>query len=374
KPKKIAIIGSDGISRRYLLKGREDLHLDERMMQFLSIVNHFMRQDRASHARCLRARHYAVIPVGPRSGLIQWADGTIPLFGIYKAWQTRQMAQAGEKSGSSARPSDMFYDKIIPALKEQGITRVTSRKEWPHEVLKQVFSLLVSETPRDLISREIWCSCLSPSELWSKTNMHARSMAVMSMVGYVIGLGDRHLDNILMDFESGEVVHIDWNVCFEKGSKLKVPELVPFRMTHTLQSGMGFTGVEGPFRVACEKALRVLRRNKEALLTLLEAFVYDPLVDWTAQKHGEEAEASKALTMRQRNAHAVSVLKRVRQKLDGRDKQNDGNTKLTVQEQASDVRRCVKVVKVKWQVEMTIKEATNIDKLCEMYEGWTPWV
>ena len=132
------------------------------------------------------------------------------------------MAQAGEKSGSSARPSDMFYDKIIPALKEQGITRVTSRKEWPHEVLKQVFSLLVSETPRDLISREIWCSCLSPSELWSKTNMHARSMAVMRMVGYVIGLGDRHLDNILMDFESGEVVHIDWNVCFEKGSKLKV--------------------------------------------------------------------------------------------------------------------------------------------------------
>ena len=60
-------------------------------------------------------------------------------------------------------------------------------------------------------------------------------------------------------------------------------------MTHTLQSGMGFTGVEGAFRVACEKALRVLRRNKEALLTLLEAFVYDPLVDWTAQKHGEEA-------------------------------------------------------------------------------------
>ena len=60
---------------------------------------------------------------------------------------------------------------------------------------------------------------------------------------------------------------------------------------------------------------------------------------------GEERGASKALTMRQRNAHAVSVLKRVRQKLDGRDKQNDGNTKLTVQEQASDMRQIVKVVK-----------------------------
>ena len=30
--------------------------------------------------------------------------------------------------------------------------------------------------------------------------------------------------------------------------------------------------------------MHVLRRNKETLVTLLEAFVYDPLVDWTADK------------------------------------------------------------------------------------------
>jgi PI-3-kinase-related kinase SMG-1 len=56
-------------------------------MQLLDIINILLLQDRPSHARSLRARSYAVIPVGPRSGLIQWADGTVPLFGIYKAWQ-----------------------------------------------------------------------------------------------------------------------------------------------------------------------------------------------------------------------------------------------------------------------------------------------
>lgn len=40
----------------------------------------------------------------------------------------------------------------------------------------------------------------------------------MSMVGYIIGLGDRHLDNVLIDLTTGEVVHIDYNVCFEKGA------------------------------------------------------------------------------------------------------------------------------------------------------------
>lgn len=36
------------------------------------------------------------------------------------------------------------------------------------------------------------------------------------------------------------------------------------------------------FRLACEHTLRVMRRGGETLLTLLEAFVYDPLVDWRA--------------------------------------------------------------------------------------------
>jgi phosphatidylinositol kinase/protein kinase (PI-3 family) len=57
------------------------------------------------------------------------------------------------------------------------------------------------------------------------SNSYARSMAVMSMIGYMLGIGDRHLDNILLDFNTGEVVHIDYNVCFEKGTKLRVPEV-----------------------------------------------------------------------------------------------------------------------------------------------------
>jgi PI-3-kinase-related kinase SMG-1 len=97
-------------------------------------------------------------------------------------------------------------------------------------------------------------------------------------------------------------------VCFEKGLQLKVPERVPFRMTQNMQEALGLTGPEGNFRTACEHVLRVMRkyahhhhqtillgirvsyticcgrRNKETLLTLLEAFVYDPLVDWTADR------------------------------------------------------------------------------------------
>lgn len=31
-----------------------------------------------------------MIPLGARSGLIQWVDNITPLFGIYKRWQQRE--------------------------------------------------------------------------------------------------------------------------------------------------------------------------------------------------------------------------------------------------------------------------------------------
>ena len=37
---------------------------------------------------------------------------------------------------------------------------------------------------------------------------------------------------------------MDYNVCFEKGKSLRVPERVPFRMTQNIEAALGFTGVE----------------------------------------------------------------------------------------------------------------------------------
>lgn len=68
KPKKLAFIGSDGKKYTYLFKGMEDLHLDERIMQFLSIANLMMKDSIDSDGKIThyRAHHYSVIPLGKR--------------------------------------------------------------------------------------------------------------------------------------------------------------------------------------------------------------------------------------------------------------------------------------------------------------------
>ena len=45
--------------------------------------------------------------------------------------------------------------------------------------------------------------------------------------------------------------------------------------------GLGITGYEGVFSRVCEITLSVLRANRETLMSVLETFIHDPLVEWT---------------------------------------------------------------------------------------------
>ena len=46
------------------------------------------------------------------------------------------------------------------------------------------------------------------------------------MVGYMLGLGDRHGENILFDTVSGETVHVDFNCIFNKVSLLILSSII----------------------------------------------------------------------------------------------------------------------------------------------------
>lgn len=45
--------------------------------------------------------------------------------------------------------------------------------------------------------------------------------------------------------------------------------------------GLGITGYEGIFLRVCEITLSVLRTHRETLMSILETFIHDPLVEWT---------------------------------------------------------------------------------------------
>jgi len=59
----------------------------------------------------------------------------------------------------------------------------------------------------------------------------------------------------------------------------------------------------------------------------------------------------------------LNVMRRIKSKLEGKSERS-GSVDDVVDKKLS----------VPQQVSFVIKEATNIDHLCELYEGWTSWV
>ena len=103
----------------------------------------------------------------------------------------------------------------------------------------------------------------------------------MSMVGYILGLGDRHPSNLMMSRKNGKIIHIDFGDCFEVTMKReKFPEKVPFRLTRMLIKALEVSGIEGTFRLICIQIMELLRKEKDSLLAILGSFVYDPFISF----------------------------------------------------------------------------------------------
>jgi DNA-dependent protein kinase catalytic subunit len=77
-PKRIGVLASDQTVRRFLVKGGEDLRLDERVMSAFTLFNGLLARDVACSAKRLRIGTYNVVPMTHRAGLIEWVDGTRP--------------------------------------------------------------------------------------------------------------------------------------------------------------------------------------------------------------------------------------------------------------------------------------------------------
>ncbi|UOH82515.1 hypothetical protein LQV05_005222 [Cryptococcus neoformans] len=339
----IEIHGSDGKAYPFLCKPHDDLRKDARVMDLNSMINKLLKSASESRRRQLSdVRTYAVMPLNEECGLLEWVTNTHGFKGILETNYGRQNKK-------------IFINEVIDLL-------TTTRKQCPPEVLTAVFKDKVLPLYQPTVFREWFLTSWPEPSAWLSSRLaYSRTLAVMSMIGYILGLGDRHGENILFDGLSGDTVHVDLNCLFEKGKTLEIPERVPFRLTQNMVDALGVTGVEGVFRKAAEITMSILRSNSDSLMSVLEAFVHDPLVEWTSRVSKLLAESGSYYQGRGKSdprdirSNADKNLHPIKRKLRG--VMNEGT-----------------VVSVPNQVETLIKEATSPRNLGAMYVGWAPWL
>ena len=262
KPRRIKIFGSDGKTYDFLLKGHEDLRQDERVMQSLSLVNTLLKKNDKTEKQNLAIVTYPVIPLSTDTGLLGWVQNCDTLQQLIKDYRhANQVIKDCERN---------IMHNLCPNFQIVCV---------PHKV--EVFRYIIESTKAEDLKKVLWLKSEN-AEVWlEKRTNYVRSLATMSMVGYILGLGDRHLSNLMMQRMSGKIVHIDFGDLFEVTmTREKHPEKVPFRLTRVLMKAMEACGIEGNYRATCENVMEVLRENKDSLMAILEAFVTDPLLNW----------------------------------------------------------------------------------------------
>jgi len=170
---------------------------DAIMEQVFEQVSVLLRKGRITRQRNLKIRTYKVMPLSSTSGIIEFVPNTIPL-GEYllpahakyypKGWkhlQCRKVIQEAQGKSRDIRVSE--YQRAA-----QNFPPVM------HFFFMHEFN--------------------GPDEWYSSRLAYTRSTAAISILGHVLGLGDRHIHNILLDTKTGEVIHIDLGVAFEQVS------------------------------------------------------------------------------------------------------------------------------------------------------------
>lgn len=320
KPRKLTARGSNGVNYGLLIKPKDDLRTDQRLMEFNSMINRSLKRDADSSRRQLYIRTYAVTPLNEECGIIEWVEGLKTLrdilLNIYRSRGTvpnyHSLQQMMKDACLGDKNTKIFTEGVLGMFPP---------------VLPNWF---ISQFP-------------NPSIWFTARLRYTRSCAVMSMVGTILGLGDRHGENVLLEEGNGGIFHVDFNCLFDKGLTFAQPERVPFRLTHNMVAAMGIYGYEGPFRKCSELTLSILRQQEETLMTILEAFIYDPTLDLQKDKRRKQ-EVVKL--------NPQSVVQSIKRKVQG----------LLPDESIP--------LSVEGQVDELIKQAVDPRNLSAMYIGW----
>lgn len=343
RPMIVRFNNSDGSVSTAVIKsghGVDDLRQDAIMEQVFEHVNSFLRRDSKAQKRNLNIRTYKVVPLSPHDGVIEFVKDAGALGDILEPLHVKY------------RPNDLTVDQAKKLMANSQTLSVAKRLE----VYKKIESKL-----KPVMSKFFLENDFSPDRWFKTRTTYTRSSASASIIGYIMGLGDRHCRNIMLDSHSGEVIHIDLGIAFDQAKLLRIPETVPFRLTRDVVDGMGITGTDGTFSKCAELTLDVLRAETRSVTTIMNVLKYDPLYTWT-------------LTPIQRNVQRdTSVSQNTQGKIHFDDEEVSAASEAD-QAVESVRRKLSKGLSSEAVVRELIQQASSPSNLSLLYFGWAPFL
>ncbi|XP_053322155.1 DNA-dependent protein kinase catalytic subunit [Spea bombifrons] len=391
RPKRIIIRGNDEREYPFLVKGGEDLRQDQRIEQLFSIMNIILSQDAACSQRHMQLKTYQVIPMTTRIGLIEWLENTCTL----KEFIFNAMSEDEEKNCN--RPQQ-HYNAWLDKRDKHGTPRqhIDTYIKYKRSATVTSFREREALVPGDLLRRAFVKMSATPEAFVALRSHFARSHALLCISHWILGIGDRHLSNFMINMETGGMVGIDFGHAFGTATQfLPVPELMPFRLTRQIVNLMLPMKETGLFDSVMVHALRAYRTNPDLLISTMDVFIKEPSLDWKnlemkqRKKKGkwyEEVDISKL------NWYPLQKINFAKRKLSGTNPAAITCDELRLGHESSDAykgfldvakgceehniraREPSDGLSEETQVQCLIDQATDPNILGRVWKGWEPWI
>ena len=205
-------------------------------------------------SRNLSLHTYSIVPLSRSTGLIEWMSDTKTIKNMI--WTKWSELAVNADLESISEENGFVKDSKVSANWDK-IMIITKDVLW--ECLRERFptaEAMFNCRTKFIYSYAAWC-----------------------IIGYFIGLGDRHLDNIMLHTNTGEVSHVDFDLIFERGKKLKVVERVPFRLTRNVIDVFGVLREKCIFKKVCKVVWKAVKVSKQNVLGFLSSFIHDPIFE-----------------------------------------------------------------------------------------------
>ncbi|KAF9955057.1 hypothetical protein BGZ72_004086 [Mortierella alpina] len=285
KPKRISILGSDEKEHLFLVKGGEDLRLDQRIQQLFSLMNDIMHKDPQCSQQNISIATYKVVPMSGSLGILEWVDNTKPL---------RHCIEGEVSPKESWKRTQEQHNRFVASFKGDMMGYYNLFMHAPREKVVKHMESLFSQMRDDCLKQSVARLAASPEAFLMLRSEFAKSLAAINVCSYVLGIGDRHLENFLLDMSNGCLIPIDFGHAFGSATEvLPVPELVPFRLTRQLEGFLKPLGIKGLLEHPMVCIMKALQSKKEVILNTMDIFVKEPLLDWRSHALKQAREQHK---------------------------------------------------------------------------------
>jgi FKBP12-rapamycin complex-associated protein len=183
-------------------------------MQLFGLVNALLVRDRQTKKQDLSIQRYGISPLSHDCGVVGWVPHCDTLHSLIRDYREGKIPLNMENRAMLNISPD--YEQLTVMQKvevfTEGLKRTTGNGNDLYEIL--------------------WLKSTNSEEWLEHRTTYTRSLAVMSIVGYILGklpslfciqtvflcslpiyrsgLGDRHPSNLMIDKLSGRVLHIDF--------------------------------------------------------------------------------------------------------------------------------------------------------------------